>query len=351
MPDLVPIATPASSSVRKSKEHPSSVPVSIISGFLGSGKTTFVSHVLQNAENLKVAVIMNELAEDTLGIDQNMVLTAQGEKYEDWLELRNGCVCCAVKDDMVTALETLLAKGKHFDHILLETTGLANPGPVAATFWLDEALESSVKLNGVMVLVDAAHACMVENTMEFQSQIASADVILVNKIDLLPDKLGRGLEDITSLVQGMNPLATVVPTTNSVVPSLSILFQMATLENAEALRRGLGELHHANGGVHTKVVTVTMTGGRVRRHNLLRWLTEVAERHTVYRMKGIVALDDDDSAGEKPTKCILQGVHQTFDIFSSCDWEEMESVSTRIVFIGLELPEAELQESFTESVN
>jgi len=132
----------------------SSVPVSILTGFLGAGKTTLLRHLLTEKHGLRIAVIQNELSA-TSGLEASTMQGPGGETFDRWMELANGCVCCEVRDELPFALERLMEAKGRFDYVLIETTGMADPGPVAASLWLDDALESPLELDGVITLVDA----------------------------------------------------------------------------------------------------------------------------------------------------------------------------------------------------
>ncbi|GAQ89223.1 hypothetical protein KFL_004990080 [Klebsormidium nitens] len=173
------------------------VPVTIITGHLGSGKTTLVNHILTTNHGLRIAVILNEFGEG-LGIEKPVItnpenLVSQEELVEDWIELGNGCICCNVKGDLLQAIEGLLEKKRgRLDHILLETTGLADPGPVAAALWVDEELESPIRLDSVVTVVDAINLGRQLRGLgqrggvnEAVLQIAHADVVILNKVDLV----------------------------------------------------------------------------------------------------------------------------------------------------------------------
>merc|ERR1719481_1050691 len=140
----------------KKDENKTKVPVTIITGQLGSGKTTLLTHILNTQHGKKIAVILNEFGTESAD-EKSLAVTDEGETYSEWLELRDGCLCCSVKDNGVAAIENLMAKRGKFDYILLETTGLADPAPVAAMFWLDDELGADVYLDGVVTVVDSNH--------------------------------------------------------------------------------------------------------------------------------------------------------------------------------------------------
>ncbi|XP_003391242.2 PREDICTED: COBW domain-containing protein 1-like [Amphimedon queenslandica] len=152
IPELVPLSFPKDDSSRQEKEREpqtsrNKVPVTIITGFLGAGKTTLLNYILTEQHNKRIAVILNEFGEGS-AVEKSMAVGQSGELYEEWLELRNGCLCCSVRDAGVKAIENLMEYKGKFDYILLETTGLADPGPIASIFWLDDGLGSSLILDG-----------------------------------------------------------------------------------------------------------------------------------------------------------------------------------------------------------
>ncbi|KAA6419012.1 MAG: hypothetical protein FRX49_10975 [Trebouxia sp. A1-2] len=173
-------------------------PMAVALGFLGAGKTTLVHHILNASHKYRIAVIVNEFG-DTSGIEKAAVTSGQGDVVvpaEEWVELANGCLCCSVKSDFVAALEGLMLKRDKFDYILIETTGLADPGPVAAALWTDDELEAAVHLDAIVTVVDAKniqrqlqeHHSSSDEVNEAQKQIAYADSVLLNKVDLLPSE-------------------------------------------------------------------------------------------------------------------------------------------------------------------
>merc|ERR1719348_1040585 len=186
-PDLVIAPQSEQSNIDKDKK----VPVTIITGQLGSGKTTLLTYILNVQHGKRIAVILNEFGVGSAE-EQSLAVGENGETYSEWLELRNGCLCCSVKDNGVKAIEMLMEKKGKFDYILLETTGIADPGPVASIFWLDEELGSDLYLDGIVTLVDAVYCQAQINESrpdgavnETLQQIATADVIIMNKLDLV----------------------------------------------------------------------------------------------------------------------------------------------------------------------
>jgi G3E family GTPase len=156
------------------------IPVTVLTGFLGSGKTTLLNRILSESHGLRIAVIENEFGK--IGIDQDLVINVDEEIFE----MNNGCICCTVRGDLIRILGELSQRKDKFDRIILETTGLADPGPVAQTFFVDQVVSEQFELDGIITLVDAKHIIQhLDNTEEVLSQIAFADRIILNKIDLI----------------------------------------------------------------------------------------------------------------------------------------------------------------------
>jgi len=181
--------------------NPSKVPVTILTGFLGSGKTTLLNRILSEEHGKRIAVIENEYGE--VGIDQALVINADEEIFE----MSNGCICCTVRGDLIRVLGNLMKRRDKFDYILLETTGLADPGPVAQTFFMDDEIASEFSLDGIVTLVDAHHINQqLGRSQESTEQIAFADVILLNKTDLVQ---AEELDALETRLREMNRLARV----------------------------------------------------------------------------------------------------------------------------------------------
>ncbi len=190
-------------------------PVTILTGFLGAGKTTLLNRILTEQHGMRIAVIENEFGE--VGIDHELVINADEELFE----MNNGCICCTVRGDLIRILGNLMKRRDKFDHILIETTGLADPGPVVQTFFVDDEMKEKLSINGVVTLVDARHIIEhLDDSDEAREQIAFADVLLLNKCDLVDEAALEGLE---RRIRSMNALAKIHRTTNADVEIAKVL--------------------------------------------------------------------------------------------------------------------------------
>ncbi len=204
------------------------VPVTILTGFLGSGKTTLLNRILTEEHGKRIAVIENEFGE--VGIDQALVINADEEVFE----MSNGCICCTVRGDLIRVLNNLNKRRDKFDYVLVETTGLADPGPVAQTFFMDDELRAEYALDGIVTLVDAAHIeQQLGRSNESTEQIAFADVLVLNKTDLVN---GESLDSLEARLRGMNRMARVVRSEMANVPVDTVL-DLAAFDLDQVLER------------------------------------------------------------------------------------------------------------------
>jgi G3E family GTPase len=324
------------------------IPVTVLTGYLGAGKTTLLNRILSENHGKRYAVIVNEFGE--IGIDNDLIVESDEEIYE----MNNGCVCCTVRGDLIRVVEGLMRRPGRFDAIVVETTGLADPVPVAQTFFMDDDVRSKTKLDAVVALVDAKHLPLrLKDSREAEDQIAFADVIVLNKTDLVsPEELSQ----VEATVRAINPTARIHKTERSGVPLEQVLDRGAfdlkrALESdphfleAHDHEHDHHDHHHDDeaSAIHDVTVkSVSLRAGEMDSKKFFPWLEKVTQTEgpNILRLKGIIAIKDD------PDRYVVQGVHMILEGDHQRPWKEGEKRESRLVFIGRELDADRLKRSF-----
>ncbi|XP_009242769.1 zinc-regulated GTPase metalloprotein activator 1A isoform X3 [Pongo abelii] len=310
-PELVPIETKQSEEEEKSGLG-AKIPVTIITGYLGAGKTTLLNYILTEQHSKRVAVILNEFGEGS-ALEKSLAVSQGGELYEEWLELRNGCLCCSVKDNGLRAMENLMQKKGKFDYILLETTGLADPGAVASMFWVDAELGSDIYLDGIITIVDSKYG-------------------LKHLTEEKPDGL------INEATRSINGLGQILETQRS------------------SLQKKLQHVPGTQPHLDQSIVTITFeVPGNAKEEPLnifiqnLLWEKNVRNKDNhcmeVIRLKGLVSIKD------KSQQVIVQGVHELYDLEETpVSWKDDTERTNRLVLIGKNLDKDILKQLFIATV-
>ena len=309
------------------------IPTTVLTGFLGSGKTTLLNQVLLGQAGQKIAVIVNEFGE--LGIDGQLVVGAE----EEILELNNGCICCTVRGDLTRAVENLLARRTEIDRIIIETTGLADPAPVIQSFILDETLRLNTELDAVVTVVDAHHIAEQIGNEQAREQIAFADVIIINKTDLVPEVR---LTDLIRQLTSLSPLAKIYPAVRCDVDLRHVLDVRAfDLRNALKLEPKLLEDISHEHDADIQCISIREQGA-IDEARFTRWLNQLVQTQgkDLLRIKGIINL-----AGEA-RRFVFHGVHMTLDGRPGKPWKPGEPRLNELVFIGRALDATTLRSEF-----
>ena len=335
------------------------IPVTVLTGYLGAGKTTLLNRILSEDHGHRYAVIVNEFGE--IGIDNDLIMNTDEELFE----MNNGCICCTVRGDLIRTLHGLLTKGGSFDAIVVETTGLADPGPVAQTFFVDGYLRSKTELDSVTTVVDAKHLPLrLKDSREAVEQIAFADQIVLNKTDLVSD---AELKELEARLKRLNPLAPIHRAERSNVKLDAILGRggfdlnrIVALE-PEFLKPAHGQPGHVHddscehdhdehehdhehdGGIMSVALTETRP---IDRRKIARWLTQLCREkgQDILRAKGIIDVKDN------PRRLVFQAVHMILEGDLQREWREGEQRFSRMVFIGRNLDAAALRAGFESCV-
>jgi len=363
------------------------IPVTVLTGYLGAGKTTLLNRILTEQHGRRYAVIVNEFGE--IGIDNDLVVGADEEIFE----MNNGCICCTVRGDLIRIIEGLLKRRGKFDAIIVETTGVADPAPVAQTFFVDADVKEAARLDAVVTLADAKFLLQrLADAPEAKNQIAFADVIVLNKTDLVTrDELA----EVEGRIRAINPYATLHHAVNAQVPIEAVLernafdlerileFEPHFLESEDHDHHDhdhehghdhhhdhahdhecgpdCGHDHHEHGHAdhhddhghglkhyHDEEMgsVSILHEGEVDPNIFVPWLNEFVQREgaDILRCKGIVAFTDE------PKRFVFQGVHMILDGDLQRDWRPDEKRSARLVFIGRKLKEEAIRAAFEKDV-
>jgi len=312
----------------------SQVPVTVLTGFLGAGKTTLLNRILTEQHGRRYAVVINEFGE--LGVDNDLVVDADEEVFE----MNNGCICCTVRGDLIRILGALFRRRGKFDGIIIETTGLANPAPVAQTFFVDENLRTHAKLDAILTVVDACNLpARLADSPEASAQIAFADIIILNKTDLVTP--GQ-LDAVEARVRGINPLARIIRAERAAVPVPELLDRGA-FDLDRILAMDPDFLTHDEHGHSEGVNSVSFEVSRpVDPEKFQAWMGQLLQEKgaDLLRTKGILEHPNEDR------RFAFQAVHMIADGDYVGKWKEGVPRKSKLVFIGRDLNRPQLRRGF-----
>ena len=340
-------------------------PVTVLTGYLGAGKTTLLNRILSEQHGKKYAVIVNEFGE--IGIDNDLIVNADEEVFE----MNNGCICCTVRGDLIRIIDGLMRRKGKFDAIIVETTGLADPAPVAQTFFVDEEVGKKTRLDAVVTVADAKWLKdRLKDAPEAKNQIAFADVILLNKTDLVSE---AELQDVEARIRGINPYAKLHRTTRSEIALDQVLDRKAfdldrILDIEPEFLHGDGHAHdghdhdHHHGHDHDHehkhrgvkhyhdedMQSLSLkTDKPLNPDKFFPWIQKLVAEDgpAILRSKGILSFKDD------PDRFVFQGVHMILDGDHQRPWKDDETRESRLVFIGRQLPEEKIRSGFESCID
>jgi G3E family GTPase len=311
------------------------LPVTVLTGYLGAGKTTLLNRILSEDHGHRFAVIVNEFGE--IGIDNDLVVNADEEIFE----MNNGCICCTVRGDLIRIIEGLMKRKGTFDAIIIETTGLADPAPVAQTFFVDDDVAARARLDAVVTVVDAKHVmARLEDSHEAEEQIAFADVILLNKTDLVTQ---QELEQVRQRVRAINNQATLHETVNAQIPLDQILglgaFDLDRILEIEPGFLGEDEHEHDQSIISISVQSETP----IDPNKFFPWIQQLVatQGQDILRTKGILAFPGEEK------RYVLHAVHMLLSgDLQDRTWQDDEPRTSRLVFIGRNLDAKVLAHGF-----
>jgi G3E family GTPase len=333
---------------------PEKIPVTVLTGYLGAGKTTLLNRILSEPHGKRYAVIVNEFGE--IGIDNELIVGADEEVFE----MNNGCICCTVRGDLIRIIEGLMKRKGRFDAIIVETTGLADPAPVAQTFFVDEDVQKTARLDAVVTVADAKWlSARLRDAPEAKNQIAFADVIILNKTDLVTP---AELREVEARIRAINPYARLHHAQKCNVDIAEVLerrafdldrildiepdFLVEDDHDHDHDHHGHDHDHHHHGLKHYHDEDMQSISARLDGdldpNKFMPWLNQLTQVRgpNILRCKGIVALKDD------PQRFVFQGVHMMLDGEPQRDWKPGEKRESKVVFIGRDLDEDEIRNGF-----
>ncbi|MGF7158180.1 CobW family GTP-binding protein [Bartonella heixiaziensis] len=338
--------------MENTQNTPTKLPVTVLTGYLGSGKTTLLNRILSENHGKRYAVIVNEFGE--IGIDNDLIVESDEEIYE----MNNGCVCCTVRGDLIRILESLMQRSHRFDAIIIETTGLADPIPVAQTFFMDDTVHEKTALDSVITVVDAKHfSHQLKKSREVEEQIAFSDIVLLNKIDLVSEEERAHAQ---SLILAINPRAIIYATERANIPLDKLLDRgsfdlQRTLDNDPHFLDhqhadhvcgpdcNHDHAHHHKSTIHDITITsVSLKTGALQPEKFFPWIQQITQQQgpDILRLKGIIAFQGDDD------RYVIQGIHMILEGQHQRPWREDEKRESRLVFIGRTLDAEKLRTGF-----